>query len=568
MKIRIFLALAVVLALLALPLAAPATADPPLPDAAAWQALPLPPGGSVTALAVSPAFAVDRTLLAGSNNGVYLSRDAGASWMTLSIAIAPTRLIVSPDYPIDPTVFAITDATREWYDVLYRSADGGVTWLPVWYGGDVYDLALSPSFAEDGIAFLAVSLSPGQVLHSSDFGATWQALSDPVNLQPVLHLAVSPAFAADHTLFAAGFGPLNRSTDGGASWQPLSAAAPTYSLAISPHYATDRTLWAVYREIEASAAQPETGVIRSTDGGNTWRNVTAGLDGNYNEHYRSLTTDPTGQAVYLALTAPQWDPRFPPRVYRSDNDGQRWSPQELLPGGAAPSQVLAAGPLPDLFVLAEGTIYRYTSLCYQALADGGFETGPELLPYPQIARAWETPSTPLPAGYAEDIRHSGAYAMRTGTGPNGPNVYSYSSARQWVSLPNHAAGATLTFWRYPTLGDVTEGGQDAVSKAGLLATGPEVNDFQYLLAVFADGSFDTLHTWRDNSQTWTLTEVDLSAYAGRSFFLHFGVFNNGVGGRSGLVIDDAALRLCLPTPSQPIHQYLPLIVRNQAVSGG
>jgi YVTN family beta-propeller protein len=563
MKTRILLVLGAALALLALTAAAPAAADPPIPDTSAWQALPPPPGGSVNALAASPDFSADRTLLAGTDYGVYLSSDGGGSWVTLSVAIAPTRLILSPDYPTDPTVFAVTDATRESYDVLYRSVDGGVNWLPVWYGGAVHDLALSPDFAVDGTAFLAVSLFPGQVLRSNDFGVTWQALPDPMDLEPVLHLAVSPNFPADHTLFVAGYGPMHRSTDGGASWQRLNAAGPNYSLAISPHYATDRTVWAVYREMEGSAMQPEAGVIRSTDGGNTWSNVTAGLDGNYNQNYRSLAPDPTGEAVYLALTGPQWDPRFPPRVYRSDNGGQRWAPQETLPGGA-PSQVLALGPLPHVFALAEGAVYRHTATCYEALADGGFETGPELLPYPSIARAWETPSTPLPAGYAEDIRYAGAFALRTGTGPAGPNIYSYSSVRQWVSIPADADDATLTFWRYPTLGDLAAVGTAEVDAADLLAASPDVADFQYLLAVFDDGSLETLRTWRDNSQTWILTEVDLRAYAGRSFWLHFGTFNNGTGGRSGMVLDEVGLRICLRTPLQPARQYLPLLLRDHA----
>lgn len=245
MKTRIFLVLGAALALLALSAAAPAAADPTEPDTSAWQALPPPPGGSVNTLAASPGFFADRTLLAGTGNGVYLSSDGGSSWVILSTAIAPKRLILAPGYPTDPTLFAVADATRESYDVLYRSVDGGVNWLPVWYGGAVHDLALSPSFAADGTAFLAVSLFPGQVLRSSDFGLTWQALPDPVELEPVLHLAVSPNYAADHTLFAAGFGPLNRSTDGGTTWQRLGAPGPNYSLAISPHYAADHTVWAV-----------------------------------------------------------------------------------------------------------------------------------------------------------------------------------------------------------------------------------------------------------------------------------------------------------------------------------
>lgn len=566
MKTHILLVVGAALALLALTAAAPAAADPPIPDTSAWQALPPPDGFSVKAMAASPSFAADRILFAGTQAGLYRGDDAGQHWTLLGPGAANAlKIVPSPAYPADQTLFVLIDTVGPPGRRVLRSNDAGASWQTIWESPEVHDLAVSPNFASDGTLFLSGgTYGQPQLRRSTDRGNTWLPTpGQPADLDAYL-LAISPNYAVDRTLFVAGYGPMHRSTDGGASWQRLNAAGPNYSLAISPNYATDRTVWAVYREIEASVTQPEAGVIRSTDGGATWSNVTAGLDGNYNENYRSLAPDPAGEAIYLALTGPQWDPRFPPRVYRSDNGGQRWAPQETLPGGVSPQQVLAAGPLPDLFVLAEGAIYRHTSTCYEALADGGFETGPELLPYPSIARAWETPSTPLPAGYAQDIRYAGAFAMRTGTGPAGPNVTSYSSARQWVSIPADAGEATLAFWRYPTLGDPAAAGMDAVDAADLLAAGPEVADFQYLLAVFADGSFDTLRTWRDNSQAWTLTEVDLSAYAGRSFYLHFGAFNNGSGGRSGMVIDEAALRICLRPPLQPARQYLPLLLRNHA----
>ena len=564
MKTRIFLLMGAALALLALTAAAPVAADPRTPDTPTWQALAAPDGFSVMAMAASPAFAADRILFAGTQAGLYRSNDAGQHWTLLGPGAGNAlKIVPSPAYSLDQTLFVLIDTAGPPGRRVLRSTNDGASWQPVWEGPVAYDLAISPHFAADHTLFLAgAPFGQPQVFRSTTAGATWLPTpGQPTDLDVFL-LAISPDFATDQTLFVAGYGPMQRSIDGGATWQHLNAPGPNYSLAISPHFAADHTLWAVYREIEASAMQPEAGVIRSTDGGATWSNVTAGLDGNYNQPYRSLAPDPTGEAVYLALAGPQWDPRFPPRVYRSDSDGQRWAPQALLPGGVAPQQVLAAGPLPDLFALTEGAIYRHVSTCYEALADGGFETGPELLAYPAIARAWETPSTPLPAGYAQDIRHTGAFAMRTGTGPSGPNITSYSSARQWVSIPAGASGATLTFWRYPTLGDLAAVGQDAVDAADLLAVGPEVADFQYLLAVFADGSYDMLRTWRDNSQTWTLTEVDLSAYAGRSFWLHFGTFNNGSGGRSGMVLDDVSLRICR-SPRPPTRQfYLPLIRRN------
>ena len=546
--------------------AAVALASPATPSTPFWQALPAPDGLPVRVMAVSPAFAADRTLFAGTAGGMYRSDDGAQHWTALDPGAANAlKIVPSPAYAADQTLFVLIDTAGPPGRRVLRSRDDGASWQTVWEGLAAYDLVVSPNFAADSTLFLAGAPSgQPQVYRSTTAGATWLPTpGQPADLDVFL-LAISPDFSHDQTLFVAGYGPVQRTSDGGATWQRLSAAGPNYSLAISANYASDRTVWAMYREIEGSAMQPEAGIVRSSDGGATWRNVTAGLDGNYNQPYRSLASDPAGEAIYLALDGPQWDPRFPPRVFRSDNGGQRWAPQALLPGGVAPQQVLAAGPLPDLFALAEGVIYRHTSLCYEAIADGGFETGPELLAYPHIARAWETPSTPLPAGYAQDIRYAGAFAMRTGTGPAGPNVISYSSARQWVSVPANASSATLTFWRYPTLGDLSAAGQDAVEAADLLAAGPEVDDFQYLLAVFADGSYDTLRTWRDNSQRWTQTEVDLSAYAGRSFYLHFGTFNNGVGGRSGMVIDEVALRICGQTPLQPARQYLPLILRNHA----
>lgn len=536
------------------------------PASSPWQALPQPDGHSITLLAASPAFASDQTLFAGTPGGLYRSTDAGLTWTRLGDGpigpIADAKKIVpSPAYPTDHTLFVlarIPPALR-----VLRSTDAGATWQEVWAGPAAFDLVISPAFAADRTLFLGGNtFGQPQVHRSTDGGDTWAATpGQPTDLD-VYHLAISPNFAADRTLFAAGYGPLHRSTDGGNTWQPLSAPAPTFSLAVSPNYAVDHTVWAVYREIEASGVQPEAGVVRSTDGGNTWSNVTAGLDGNYNENYRSLGADPDAAAIYLAHVGPLWDARFPPRVYRSDNGGVRWAPQALLPGDAPPQQVLPLGALTDLFATAEGVAYRYGSTCYEAIADGGFEADPALLSYPTVPRAWTIPSTPLPAGYAEDLRHSGAFALRTGTGPSGPNVYSFSSVYQEVTIPANASEVVLTFWRNGLLGDLAAAGLHAVDTAAGLPDSPETADYQYLLAVFPEGGYDVLRTWRDNSQTWTLTTVDLRGYAGRTIRLHFGTFNNGTGGRSGMVLDDVALRICLRQHAVPTRHYLPLLLRH------
>ncbi len=571
MKVRSLLLLGAVVALTLAITGAVVNAGTATPFLSPWQVLPAPGSQPIQALAASPAYDADQMLFAATSGGLYHSSNAGQTWTPFGMGPAGVisdtlKIVPSPAYSTDRTLFALTRIVESPGRRVLRSTDDGASWQAIWENTAVQDLVISPAYASDGTLFLAgADFSQPQVYLSTDRGETWLPTGGQPSDLDAYRLAISPNYAVDHTLFVAGYGPLQRSTNGGTAWQRLGAAGPNYSLAISPNYAADHTVWAMYREVEGSAMQPEAGIIRSIDGGDTWSNVTAGLHGNYNMNYRSLTSDPAGEAVYLALTGPEWDPRFPPRVYRSDTRGLRWAPQVLLPGGAAPDQVLALGPLPDLFVLAEGVAYRYASTCYETVADGDFETDPDLLGYAGIARAWTFPDTPLPAGYAEDIRHAGHYAVRTGTGPEGPNIYSYSSADQGVVIPTEAVSATLTFWRYPTLGDVVAAGNAAVDESTVLAAAPDVADYQYLLAVFADNSYAVLRTWRDNSQVWTDTTVDLSAYAGRSFKLHFGAFNNGSGGRSSMVIDEAALQVCLRAPQQPSRLYLPLILRSLAV---
>jgi photosystem II stability/assembly factor-like uncharacterized protein len=87
----------------------------------------------------------------------------------------------------------------------------------------------------------------------------------------VFALAASPTFADDGLCFAAHQSGLRRSTDGGQSWHDayatlnLQAPLAATSVAFSPDFAEDRTLF----------AGAQGGVLRSHDGGQTW--TVAGL---------------------------------------------------------------------------------------------------------------------------------------------------------------------------------------------------------------------------------------------------------------------------------------------------
>ncbi len=126
-------------------------------------------------------------------------------------------------------------------------------------------------FAMPIVAFI---VADGDVYRSDDAGATW-SLSLSLH-RGLRSLAASPAFATDRTVFAVdGHGLLLRSTDGGGTWQEVSRIAPIGGasdadvyLSISPAYPADPTLWAV---VEGSVA------YRSTDGGLTWEEFDPGV---------------------------------------------------------------------------------------------------------------------------------------------------------------------------------------------------------------------------------------------------------------------------------------------------
>jgi photosystem II stability/assembly factor-like uncharacterized protein len=108
--------------------------------AEAWQlaATALLTETQVTSLAVSPDYELDQALMAtaqrmlpdlSTSSGVYRSTDGGVTWERLTsglppadTATPPQRVIYSPDYAADRTIYAQTK------EQLYRSTDGGDHW--------------------------------------------------------------------------------------------------------------------------------------------------------------------------------------------------------------------------------------------------------------------------------------------------------------------------------------------------------------------------------------------------------------------------------------------------------
>lgn len=227
------------------------------------------PGRPVCALTLSPNFAQDRTLFAGLHGygrlgGLYRSTDGGDTWLPTMRGLSDTeicKLAISPTFERDRVVFGAS-----YLRGLFRSNDGGDSWewLANRYAAEDGDLsvrhiALSPNFVEDGIAMIARDT----VLRSADRGMTWDDTGVPGGL-----LAFSPNFASDRMVLSDGAW---RSEDGGLTWQPSARGLSgngAQNILFSPRFLEDQT---VYRMDTAGVLQ------RSTDRGYTWQTLQGGL---------------------------------------------------------------------------------------------------------------------------------------------------------------------------------------------------------------------------------------------------------------------------------------------------
>jgi photosystem II stability/assembly factor-like uncharacterized protein len=145
------------------------------------------------------------------------------------------------------------------------------------------------------IAALAVLLALGFYLTQAGAGAK---LQDPAGLRA----------AADGVLYRAGAQSLARSTDGGKSWQAvaLPEAANKGTIATVASTAADKN--ALY------LAGPGIGVLKSSDAGKTWSELTAGLPSANVVAFTPHSTQP--DTVYAVVDGEG--------IYRSQDAGKSW----------------------------------------------------------------------------------------------------------------------------------------------------------------------------------------------------------------------------------------------------
>ena len=179
---------------------------------------------------------------------------------------------------------------------LWKTVDGGVTWTPVTDGqiksssvGAVAVAETNPDivFIGMGESCIRGNIMPGDgVYKSTDAGKTWTHVGFSGS-QAISRVRIHPT--NPDIVFVASFGKygapsdergIYKSTDGGKTWQRKlfrDAKTGAVDLAIdrrNPNvmYAS---LWEAYRvEYQMSSGGPGSGLFKSTDGGDTWTEIT------------------------------------------------------------------------------------------------------------------------------------------------------------------------------------------------------------------------------------------------------------------------------------------------------
>jgi photosystem II stability/assembly factor-like uncharacterized protein len=275
-------------------------------------------GAQVRDIAVDPTAA--GRVFAAARSGLFVSTDGGDDWVGLSYP--PAASLEWYVVAVDPTDPQHVLAANNWNGVILQSHDGGRVWRPVSQRPDESiswrAIAFAPSdpatvYAGTSAFFSAGTfddrMSAGGIYVSRDGGATWTPANDARSQDAnVTNLMVDP-YDPQVVYAATGNHGLLKTTDGGQSWTAINQGLPE-----------PRALSVVLHPVDAGivyAGLGTAGLYRSPDGGATWQPSAAGL--NPEASISDIVFAPTDFQVMYAAD------RFS-GVYRSTDGGATWTP--------------------------------------------------------------------------------------------------------------------------------------------------------------------------------------------------------------------------------------------------
>ena len=233
-----------------------------------WSATGLE-GGAVDRIALAPGFPDDPFVAVVHDHGVWVSGDAGSTWQIALGDVEATALALSPDFATDHRLWAGT-----WTGWIATSNDRGHSWQEVELdveGVGALSEEVNDLIASDGERVLAITPSYA-VVCSMDGGASWELCSEglpPRSQQYSSQWGHYRRLAGAQEVALAAWEGLVVSDDGGLTWAERCTIGPTYerAIAFSPSYPDDPTLW---------VGAYGSGLYETSSGGESW-SVVEGL---------------------------------------------------------------------------------------------------------------------------------------------------------------------------------------------------------------------------------------------------------------------------------------------------
>jgi len=311
---------------------APATVDSSYLNLLRWRSLGPSRGGRVVAVTGDP---VNKfTFYQGTTGGgVWKTEDGGLNWANVSdgffktgsvgaIAIAPSN----PNVVYVGMGEACFRGNASYGDGIYKSTDAGKTWthLGLEATRQVGRLQVDPTNPDIAyVAALGDAWGPNPdrgVFRTRDGGGTWQKVLFRNENAGAIDIVLDPgnpkilyATTLELRRYPWGFrsaGPgtaIYTSTDGGDTWADLSSKAGLpqgdkgrIGIALAP--SRPNRVWAI---IDAAGA--DQGIYRSDDGGETWTHLTDNADLTQRPwYYHHIFADPKNPDVLWALNVDLW----------------------------------------------------------------------------------------------------------------------------------------------------------------------------------------------------------------------------------------------------------------------
>ncbi len=266
-----------------------------------WSEVPTLDGISVFDIEFAPA--PENTTYLGTQDSVRKSTDGGLSWVTLNLGIGANDQVfdVAID-PSDPSILwaGIADAAGFQPVNVMRSTDSGATWSnrtpPLAAPISCRGIAVDPSNSNTVIAVFGGDFGGGQVWTTTDGGDSWIDRSAGLAGNPLNAVVYDGTrlLVGGGLLFGSQFEGLYESPDLGVTWTPLHDG--TWPILVVEDIAVDPSDAArIFVAIDGG------GVNRTTDGGATWQ---IGIGGSQALAGRSLRFRPgNSQELFLGTSS-------------------------------------------------------------------------------------------------------------------------------------------------------------------------------------------------------------------------------------------------------------------------